>query len=184
MNNLMNAIGMELFWEQPEGLRRNFVLCAGENIYAKLDFPSALSTLAEVTVGEDRWAFERKGFLATRVTICRLNSDDVIADYRPKWTGTQGSIRFFTGGIYRWSVANFWATRYILSSEDGHELITYHSDSRKKRFSDIFKQQARVIIGPEVWQLKALPMLLSFGWYLVILYSEDSTVVATTASIG
>ena len=184
VKNLMDAKGLDLYWEQPNALQTRFILVAGEDIYAKLDFHSGFSTSAEAAISEDRWTITRMGLFSTQVTVRRVGSEVELATFYPRWTGTEGKILFATGEQYHWRVANFWASKYLVSSENGLELITYISGSREKKFSNIFKQQARVIIAPEAWQLKDLPMLVFWGWYLVILHIEESSAVAVTTSVA
>jgi len=174
----------ELFWEQPSVMDRSFVLRSGEDIIGTLDFTSAFSSLGEATLGGEKWTFRKGGFLSPKVSVRRSGSKIDLAIYEPDWTGTQGEVRFSTGELYNWSVASIWGTMYTINREDGLELIAYLSGSKKKKFSNIFKQQAQMIIAPEAWQIKELPILVLLGWYLVILHHEDSTTVAATASIS
>jgi len=184
MKNLIDAKGVDLFWEQPKALQTRFILVAGEDIYAKLDFNSGFSTSAEAATNEDRWTFKRVGLFSTRVIVRQAGSQVDFATYNPGWTGIQGKIHFATGCQYDWKVANFWASRYLLSSDNGLALITFLSGSREKNFASIFKQQAQVVIAPEAWQLKELPILVLLGWYIVILHIYDSSASATTASVA
>jgi hypothetical protein len=184
MELLMNAEKRGLFWEQPSAMERSFILRCGEDILANLDFTSAFSSLGEAIFGSERWTLRREGFWSPKVSVRRSGSKSDLAFYEPKWTGTQGKIRFLTGEAYDWSVAGFWGTAYSISRGDGLEIITYHSGSKKNKFSNIFKQQAQMIIAPEAWQIKVLPILVLLGWYLVILYHEDSVAVAATASMS
>jgi len=184
MELLKNAEKHELFWEQPSAMEQSFILCCGENILAKLDFTSAFSSMCEAIFGSERWTFRREGFWSPKVSVRQPDSKSDLAMYKPKWTGTQGEIRFSTGEVYSWSAAGILRTRYSISRGDGLEIITYLSGSKKTKFSNIFKQQAQMIIAPEARQIKVLPILVLLGWYLFILYHEDSAAVAATASIS
>jgi hypothetical protein len=179
---LMNAKDLELFWEQPNGWQRSFVLSSGEAIYAKLDFNSAFSTLADAMTEGEHWTFKRVGCFSARVTVRRTGSKVDLATYYPNWTGSHGQIQFSTGELYTWRISNFWATRYSISKEDGIELFSYQSGSRNWKFTNLFKQQVQVVLCPKAWQIKELPILILLGWYLVILQQEDSaTAVVVTA---
>ena len=182
MKNLVEAKGAVLFWEQPKAFQSRFLLIAGDDIYGELDFSSGFSTSAQAVSIEDRWIYKRVGLLSTRVIIRRAGSESDLAVYSPRWSGTAGEIRFTTGEQYQWRVDNFWASKYVLSGDDGLVMITYLSGSRDRKLSNIFKQQAQVVIASEAWQLSYLPILISLGWYLVILHIEDSSAVAVTAS--
>jgi hypothetical protein len=184
MNQLMDAKDTQLFWEQPKASQRNFLLRSEKSVFAQLFFRSGFSTKAEATTGEEKWTFNRVGFFSTRVIIRQVDSDVDLATYQPRWTGTQGQVRLLTGEEFNWSVANFMNTRFTIRREGGNELINYVSSSRSRKFTNIFKQEARVVIDPEAWQIKQLPILVLIGWYLVILNKDDSAVVAATASFG
>ena len=176
---LMIAKNLELFWEQQKASRRNFVLCSGEQIFARIDFTSAFSTLADAKSGGEHWTLKRVGCLSSQVTIRRVGSVVNLATYHPNWTGSQGQVRFSTGEIYNWEVANFWSTQYAIHSEDGNELVTYRFGSKSRKLSNIFKQQAQVVITPEAWQLQELPILVLLGWYLIVLQADDLAAAAT-----
>ena len=179
---LMDAKDLELFWEQPNAWQRSFVLSSAEAIYAKLDFNSAFSTLADAMTEGEHWTFKRVGCFSTRVTVRRAGSKVDLATYYPNWTGSEGQIQFSNGELTTWRISNFWATKYSIRRENGIELFTYQSGLRNSKFTNLFKQQAQVIFCPEAWQIKELPILILLGWYLVILQQEDSATVAVVAA--
>jgi hypothetical protein len=179
---LMNAKDFELFWEQPNGWQRSFVLSSGEAIYAKLDFNSEFSTLADAITEGKHWTFKRIGCFSTWVSVRWAGSKVDLATYHPNWTGSQGQIQFSSDKLYTWRISNFWGTRYSINREDGLELIAYQSGSRTWKFTNLFKQQAQVISRPEAWQIKELPILMLLGWYLVILRQEDSAAAAVVVT--
>jgi hypothetical protein len=182
MDDLTYAKYSELFWEQPKGMKRSFELTAGGVIYGRLEFPTAFSTLAQAAIGIEQWSFKRLGCLSPHVKIRQANSRVDLGTFYPHWTGTEGEIQFSAGGTFYWKVANFWATRFILYTSDGQELITYLSRSKDRKFSNLFKLQAQVVIAPEAWQMKVLSILVLLGWYLVVLHHEDSSATAAVAS--
>ena len=184
MEPLVNAKDLELFWVQPAALKRSFILRSGERIFGSLVFRSAFGSLADAISCKDSWTFKRVGFFSPRVTIRRAGSGIDIANYQPKWTGTEGSLLFSGGRSYLWRVANFWATRYTFSDSQGNELVTYRSGSDEQKLSNLIKQQAQVEIALQAWQLPEVDLLVILGWYLVILQQEDASAVAVTASIA
>jgi hypothetical protein len=184
MKQLVEAKETQLFWEQLKASQWNFYLRSVETVFAQLNFRSALSTLAEANSGGEQWTIKRIGFFSTRVTIRLVGSDVDLVTYHPDWTGAQGNIQFSTGQEYKWSVVNFMRTRFTISREGGNELISYLSGSRAKKFSNIFKQEAQVVITSDAWQIRELPILVLLGWYLAVLNREDSNGVTVTASIG
>jgi hypothetical protein len=124
------------------------------------------------------------GFFADRVSVHSVDLKVELASYQPNWMGTSGEIQFSTGELYTWNVTNYVATRFSISKVDRPELITFLSRARRRKFSNLFKQQAQVVISPQAWQIKELPILILLGWYLVLRHHEDAAVIAATASLG
>jgi len=184
MKQLAEAKETELFWEQPKASQRNFFLRSEKYIFAQLEFDSAFSKLAEATSPDEQWIFKRVGVFSTQVKVQQADSEIILASYYPSWIGSQGKIQLLNGEEYDWNVANFFGTKFAIYKEDGNELITYLSGSRSKKFSNLFKREAQVVIAPEAWQIKELALLMLLGWYLVILHKEDSAAVAASGSIA
>jgi hypothetical protein len=184
MKPLADAINSQLFWEQPKISQRNYILRSEEDTFGQLHFNSAFNTTAEATSGDEHWIIKQLGFLSDRISVQSKSSDVELANYLPDWTGTVGEIQFSTGEKYCWGATNFIGTKFTISIVDSPELITYQSGTRRRKFSDLFKQQAQIVIAPDAWQIKELPILVSLGWYLVIVRMEDAAVIASTASLG
>ena len=57
--------------------------------------------------------------------------------------------------------------------------------AEESTWSDLFKYQALVEIDPATSRLEELPLLVSLGWYLMILHHEDaSSAGAVVATMG
>lgn len=180
----LTQIHQPLEWVQLKAMERRFELRAGEETLGSLEFQSAFGSLAVADCGTERWTFKRVGFFRPRVTIRREGEQQDLAVYRPKWSGSEGVLEISSGRTYTWQTANFWATRYVLAGEDGQALVSYQSGLDDNQIKDLFKSQARVEISPAAARLPELPLLVCAGWYLILLYKEDSaaaTVAATTA---
>ncbi|OGN90953.1 MAG: hypothetical protein A2Y88_14160 [Chloroflexi bacterium RBG_13_48_10] len=184
MEPLVNAKGSELYWVQPLTMRNNFILRSGERIFGRLEFRSVFSSLVQAVAAHETWTFNQVGFISPRVIVRRSGSESDLASYQPKWTGTEGQIKLSRGEVYIWRVANFWSTRYAIANKDGTEIVTYQSGSDEKKISNLFKQQARVHITLEAWQLSELPLIVMLGWYLVILHYSDSSAAAVIATMA
>jgi hypothetical protein len=184
MEALEKAKNVTLFWKQTGVFLRKYELHSDDSIFAQLDFPSSFSVDANAVCGMDHWTFKRKGTLSKDVIVSRVGMEGSIASYKPRWTGSEGTIQITNGEEYIWRVANFWATRHSVSNKDGHVLVSYQSSSEDKKLSNIFKLEAQVRIFGSAWELRDLPLLVVLGWYLTILQHEDSAAAATTASVA
>jgi hypothetical protein len=184
MKPLADAINSQLFWEQPKLSQRNYILRSEEDTFGQLHFNSAFNTTADATSSDEHYVIKQMGFLSGRISVQSVNSAVDLASYWPDWTGTVGEILFSTGEKYSWGATNFIATKFAINVIDGPELITYLSGSRNRKFSNLFKQQAHIVIAPEAWRINELPILVLLGWYLVIVRMEDAAVIASTASLG
>jgi len=184
MEPLVNAMELELFWEQPRATRRNFVLRSGKRKFGQLDFRSDFNSLADAISADEAWTFKRAGFISPHVSVRRAGSKIDLATCHPNWTGTESKIQLSNREAYLWKVANFWATSFSLSNGDGIELVTYRSGSEEKKISNLFKNQARAHIALEAWQVAELPLIVMLGWYLVLMQQDDSAAVAVMGAIG
>jgi hypothetical protein len=184
MKQLTDAMGSELFWEQPKLSQRNYILRSEVDTFGQLHFSSAFNTTARATSGDELWTIKQMGFLSDYVSVQRVDSEVELVSYHPNITGMKGDIQVLTGGKYTWGVTNFLGTRYSISTVDGPELITFQSGARNRKFSNLFKQQAQILIAPEAWHIDELLILVLLGWFLVIVRLEDAAVIASTASLG
>ncbi len=178
MQPLSDHLDRELSWIQPKTSARAFELRVGDELLATLRFQSAFGSLAVADSSAGSWTFKRVGFFNPRVTVRVAGQEFDTAVYTPRWTGSDGKLAFANGRTYRWSVANFWSTKFQICDLDGEPLIGYHSGSEKPRLSDIFKTQAFVQVTPRGRELPDLPLLVLVGWYLIILQHEDSAAAA------
>lgn len=180
MNEFSELRGAVPEWIQPKAMGRSYELRSDESLFASLVFRSAFGSFATAEYRGGRYTFKRVGFFTPHVTIRREGDEEELALYRPNWTGSQGMLDL-DGSHLIWKPANFWATRYgwYLGKD---MLLLYRQGTEEKHVSDLFKTQARVEIGEAAWQNESLPLLVMLGWYLVVLYEEDSAGAVAAAS--
>jgi len=166
--------GNRLSWSQPKTLQRAFELRDGDRLIGTLSFVSLWGSLAEASMAAGEWTFKRVGFFRTRITVRRRGQEMDLAVYQPKGWGSEGELQFAGGRIYAWKPANFWATRFNFVDTAGRPLVAFKPGTEESKWSDIFKLQALVEIDPSASQLEELPLLVSLGWYLMILHHQDS----------
>jgi hypothetical protein len=161
-------------WCQPKALERTFELRDDNRLFGTLSFVKVFGSLAVASLAAGDWTFKRVGFLRPRVTVRRRDQETDLAVYQPKGWGSEGELQFAAGRSYGWKPANFWATKYNFVDGAGKTLITFRPGAEDSMWSDIFKFQALVEIDPSASRLEDLPLLVSLGWYLMILHHEES----------
>lgn len=183
MDPLKDAKGLEIYWRQPHTFERSFILGSQEFEFASLIFQSAFGSLAIATTAEESWSFKRVGFFNPRVTVRRKDEEIDLGIYRPRWTGSEGTLEL-GGRSFVWKSVNFWATQFVFTDSQAGELMRFRQGNAESKLTDIFKEQARVEIASHAWEMSELPILISLGWYLIILHQDDSAAVvaATTAA--
>ena len=190
MEPITDHLALPLQWLQPKGLSRSFEIYSSETLVGRLDFQSALGSLALGVTVEQRWTFKRVGFFNTRVTVRLAGPPDAparqeapdIAVYRPNWHG-EGWIEIASGRKVYWRPANFWASRFIITAEDGSPLINYYEGVEHPHFADWFKTQAGVTIEYPARGMPETPMLILLGWYLILLQQDDTAAAASTTAV-
>ena len=168
------AAGNRLSWSQPKALQRAFELREGDRLLGTLSFVKSFGSLAEASMATGDWTFKRVGYFRPRVTVRRRGQETDLAVYQPKGWGSEGELQFAGGRVYAWKPANFWATRFNFVDGAGRALIAFKPGSEESKRSDLFRFQALVEIDPSASRLEELPLLVSLGWYLMILHHQDS----------
>lgn len=172
-------------WSQPKALGRTFELRDHDRLFGTLSFLKPLGSLAEASLAAGDWTFKRVGFFRPRVTIRRRGHQEDLAVYQPKGWGSEGELQYAAGRSYIWKSANFWAPRFNFVDGAGKTLVAFKPGEEDSKWWDVFKFQALVEIDPSAARLEDLPLLVSLGWYLMILNYEDSgSAGAVVAAIG
>lgn len=182
MEPLINAQDLPLYWIQPKTMARDFTLHSGTHEYATLKFQSTFGSLAIAVTAQHTWSFKRVGFFNPRVTVRRPNEELDLALYQPSWTGTEGTLTISSGQSFQWRATNFWATKFTFRDSSGKSLLWFKEGAEEHHISDLFKTQAIVEIEPHTWQAGELDLLVTLGWYLLILYHEDAGAVAAASA--
>jgi hypothetical protein len=161
-------------WCQPKALHRTFELRDGDRLLGTLRFLKSFGSLAEASLASGEWTFKRVGFIRPRVTVRRRGQETDLAVYQPKGWGAEGDLGFVSGRSYGWKSTNFWATKFAFVDGVGKALVTFKPGAEESKWSDLFKYQALVEIDPSANWLEELPVLVSLGWYLMILHHEET----------
>jgi hypothetical protein len=183
VKSLSNVVEKELHWVQPKALQRRFDLRSEEDdLFGTLEFTKPLGSLATATSDKGAWTFKRMGFFRPRVTVRVKDTEDDLAVYHPKWTGSEGKLECTDGEVFVWKLTSFWSSRYEIVDAAGNVLVEYKLGSGQLKLSDLFKSQARMVVKTDGQKVDKLDVLVLLGWYLLILMQED-TAVSTTVVV-
>lgn len=170
ISELANA---PLKWVQPR-LRWHFELRFGETIFATLRFQSAFKTIAWAESGDGSWVFKRFGFWQNQASIWESGTEKGIAIFK-QHTWKRGGILTFNHGNQYKIRANFWFTKFDWLDMEENPLATFN-------MGGFFKQNADVEVLPRAATLAELPILVLFGWYIILIKIRDAAVVTTAAA--
>jgi len=174
---LRDFVGQELYWTQPQVLRREFELKAGEALLGRLAFRSLFGSLATMECGEGRWTFKRIGFWRSHVTVRALDQDSDLAVFTNSTWTAGGTLHLADGRELR-ANSNFWMTSYQFTGAKDEPLLRF------TRVGGLIHLSSSVLVTPAGAKLDELPWLVALGWYLVIKMRDDSSAGAAAAAAG
>ncbi len=175
----LTASDLTLKWAQPRARSPFFELNAGDGVIATLSREKPFGTLATAQTAEKTWTFKRVGFLQTRVTIRSPGYDADLATFKPSWSYS-GTLDV-QGRSYVWKQLAFLGTKWGFSRPDGDPIVTFKYAGG---LDTIFKHEADVEITPgEISTNADVPLLLTLGWYIMVMMADDTmaAAVVTTA---
>jgi hypothetical protein len=166
--------GGDAEWVQPKTMKRRFELRQNDALVGSLFFRSVTGTLAVAESAHGCWTYKRVGFFNTRITIRKEGVDTDLAVYKPNLWG-YGILKFNDGSSYAWRATNIWRTAWVLTGAGDRPIIQFRAGVEGQKLGDTFKTQATVAIDPSAPDDKRLPILLSFGMYMLKAHEDDET---------
>ena len=161
-----------LRWSQPSALRMHYELRAGADLVATLRWRGMFGTLATAESGDGSFTFKRVGFFQNRATIRAAGAETDLAVFRNStWTGG-GELTFATGRKFLATTA-LWSQRLEFTTESEAPLVRF-------RYGGVFRRTADVEVEEAARELPELPLLVLFGWYLLVMLEQDSAAVVST----
>ena len=163
-------------WQQNSMWDRHWELRSADSLLAELHFNSSFCSLATATAAGFAWTFKRSGFFSPIVTARAAGVDTDIATYQPHWPQSKGRLLVGPEQL-EFRTVSFWGNRWVLFSSQDQELIAFEN-------TGLIHHGANVTVHESARSRADLPLLLTFYWYLLVLYMEDSSaaVTATTAA--
>jgi hypothetical protein len=166
MRAISELSGKELQWVQPGLLKMYYELRAGDERVATLRFRSTYGTFATAESADGCWTFKRVGFWQTRVSIRPCGASHETAVFKnDTWSG--GGTVEFPDGRRVLANTNFWQTNYEFMTEAGEALVEF-------RAGGWIRLSAQVEVDPKAATLAELPLLVTLGWYLVVMMDIDT----------
>ncbi len=172
MMKLAELIGQELKWVQPNILKMEYQLHAGDTVAATLDFLSSFGSFATATSADGSWVFKRVGFWQNRVTVRVSGEEANLAVFKNNTWSEGGTLELPDGRKYP-ANTNFWATHYEFKTETGEVLVNY------RKIGGLFHMSAAVEIYPAAKDIAEMPWMVMLGWYLAVMMHRDSAAAAT-----
>jgi hypothetical protein len=166
--------GQQLCWVRHSSEKRAYELRAAEQVLATLRWRRG--PLAEAETADGQWTFQRVGFWRRVVTVRAAASDADLAEFHPSWTGT-GRLELGARQL-RWVATSFWRAEWSWQDAAGTPLIRYLRGTRRPPVA------GRVEITPTAGGLPDLALLVTLGWYLVLLNAQDQSASASAGAIA
>ncbi|MFH0988408.1 MAG: hypothetical protein V1799_00135 [bacterium] len=171
MRSISSIIDHTLTWSQPKVFSQSYELRFGDEFVATMTFPKNFSNLAMAHTADGDWSYERTGMFRQKILIRSQNSDEVIAEYQPNPWSNSGTLELPQGKrvVYR---ASAFRSKSMILTESGEELIHYVNEG-------IFRSTTKITMNRRVLHFHDLPMLVMFGFYLIVMSQRDSAAAAT-----
>ncbi len=170
-----------LKWTQPHALTRHHELRLNGALFAALRWKKMYGTLAVAEFHEGNYTFKREGFLRPYITIRRENAESNLAIMRfisgsvirNAMLGLSGTLEFETGERYAFNRLSYWKSRWAFTDENGNLLVTFDRKITAK-------PSGTVAVNRDFIHLPYLHILVSVGWYAIILdYEEEESAIGT-----
>ena len=113
-----------LEWVQRKARPREFDLVSGGTVFASLRWQKRCGSLAMAGTAGGAWTFKRSGFLRTRITSRRANSETASSVFTPGWMG-DGLLQLETGQQFRWARKGLWKPTWTFFDSTEKAVVTF-----------------------------------------------------------
>ena len=166
-----------LHWVQQKILGRVYELRADESVIAVLSFPSAFSTHVETENTLQCWSFKRRGFSKKHIVIHKAQSRNGFATFTQHLLGN-GTLQLEDGRSFQWAPVNFWHNQWMFYQAGDIPAVRFLTGCREFKIANLFKTQADIEIVDSSLDDELLCLLLSLGFYLLVIQSNRTASAA------
>jgi hypothetical protein len=174
MKAMREFTGQPLLWMQPKAMQQQFELHGGDEVLASIRWESSWRSRATAETAEGSWSFRRQGF-RQQVVIESNWGDAELPTLQRSWTG-KATLSFPDGHSYLWRRNGFWGIKRVWTTPEGEPLLNF---TTRQGF---LKTGGEVEIAPLAAALPELALLVTLGWYLVIMERRDAAAAAASSS--
>ncbi len=171
MMTMRDAAGRVLECVQVSARQLEYEFRAGAEVVGTLRWQKPFGSLALAEVADARWSFKRSGFLRPVVTARPSEAAAEPSMLRPNWRG-EGPLFCPGGRSYTWTSLSYWRCEWAFLDSRGETLVRFTPDPGRG------KAAAEITLSPSALAVPDLPLLVLFGWYLLVLASEDEEAAA------
>jgi hypothetical protein len=172
MKKIAQAAAHALKWAQVSSKRHE--LRSDDELVATLEFRSACGTLGTAEGADGCFTFKRVGFWQSRASVRGCDTDAELALFSNNTWKLGGTLEFPDGARYK-ATTNFWMTRLEWKSEAEESLVSFH-------YGGVFRKKADLEIAAAARQDRHLHHLVTFGWYLAVMLSNDAATAAVVTT--
>jgi hypothetical protein len=166
-----------LEWKQQSAFGRFHELKGGDTVYAAVEFVKRFGSLAEARTAGGAWTYKRRGMMSPAVSARAPGSETDVAVYKPNWSSSKGELTLASGEKLQFRSESFWGKDWLLITEAGQPLLRFATRG-------VMKHGAEVTLEPACRERADLPLLITFCWYLLLLYIEDMSGAAVLSPGG
>ncbi len=172
MRAIQEAAPSNLSWQQPQAMKAEYELRAGDELLATLRKTAMFGTAMDAEIGASRFTLKTEGFVRSRIKIREADAAGEPAVFgRAGFLGA-GQLALPDGRSYRWKMTSFWGGRWAFLDDSDRPLVSFASRNR------FLRAGCDVEIAPGALARPELPVLVLLGWYLLLRIREDSAAAA------
>jgi hypothetical protein len=160
-----------LRWVPAKGLKRTYQLHAANEALGCIRWPKLFGSLAEAEYRGRLWTFKRGGFLRPHVTVREGSSGADFAVLDLTWSGS-GLLKMRDGTRFRWERLGFWSRRFAFADEVGVELVAFEPTF------GLLRRTGAVETDSEIGKMPEFGLLVTLGWYVIMLIADDEAASA------
>jgi hypothetical protein len=161
MQSITQASANGIRWSQPHAAQTEYELRSGADLLATLKFRNMFGTFATAESADGCWTFKRVGFWQNRASIRACGSETDLAVFTNNTWDRGGTLQFPDGRTFK-ATTNFWMTNFEFRTGADEPLVAFD-------YGGIFHRSADVQVSPLGQRTAECPLLVLFGWYLVLM---------------